>query len=431
MTKKMALTIMIPLFILLLISGFMIEQVIITAEPQLQMGKIVWGFNFLSLLISQVPNSSSSMPLNNFFAALVLLGFLAMAIFGFVAMITVPLYYKKNNSKSLRSTSVAMLFLVLFITIFVQMIMKHLSYSDLETGKIGINLSSFSILFWNFSEKSKWTYVVQGITPAVFYAIIFLTILLIVGLMMNKKNKPVLEKREKQDNEFLSFQQPLKRVDTIRANEDSIDLNSKINRLRSDLAKSPAEMKGSIDDSQVNIQTVEEDIRPQPVLKQFVTQELTQPIETTQVEPFITVKDETIRFDSEPEVQSQTFVATNAVEKVIDPYVKTITPRRAGDQKAQQFVNQGPIGVTYHDPMMGFKKNRDLVKPEYENKIFLGDSDRIWNAIKNANRDVLKKHPASLQNQTPQKDYYQPNEAEIEKIKSIYTYDKTIDWGED
>ncbi|AHI54020.1 hypothetical protein SSABA_v1c06180 [Spiroplasma sabaudiense Ar-1343] len=433
MIKKFTLFTAVIYLIILLSSIFVIDQTVIDKEAFSNGNYEVLStstgfFNWFGIL-AIASGTSAALDLQKLITTIILSGFLLIIILSFISLIIVSVAFKKGVSKNIKIFGTISYSIAIILLIAIQVTFGFSNFNSDFDEAVFSNKPISIFFFLETTNPQNGLNAVQQINPAIFFPVLFFAITNIILIFCQKSRLQIDKTQNNHVKENFTQPQP-KASETLRMGEDSIDLNSKINRLRSDLAKSPAEMEGFTEESTItNTITQEEEIKPQPVLKEFVTQELNQTLDEQIVDPLIIVQDEANSFKPKEPLP---IIEESVYEPIlIDPYVKTITPRRGGKQKAQQFEDRGPIGVTFHDPLRGFKRNRDLIKPEYENKIFLGDSDRIWEAIRHANRDILKKHPASLQNQAPQKNYYQPNEAEIEKIKSIYTYDKTIDWGDD
>ncbi|AKU79473.1 hypothetical protein [Spiroplasma turonicum] len=114
----------------------------------------------------------------------------------------------------------------------------------------------------------------------------------------------------------------------------------------------------------------------------------------------------------------------------IDPYKQTIVPRRFSSVKSGKF--EGPIGNIVKNLSSSNKENRKkpVYDQNYQGKIFLGDSDRIWDALKKQASDVYKNENFEKKDNNLEKNKILDPLNSVENLNDEQKSVSTIDWDD-
>ncbi|QEH62124.1 hypothetical protein SCHIN_v1c09310 [Spiroplasma chinense] len=156
---------------------------------------------------------------------------------------------------------------------------------------------------------------------------------------------------------------------TSSPSDETFNIADKLQKLRNDLAN------GIFDESQL---TEEQTKELERFDQQFVEETVIEkPVESTKVQVKQQQPDP-IEYTGSPK----------------DPYKQTIVPRRAA-QKAREYNK--PIGNVVSAQAVQTKEERKAAKYDesFQGKVFLGDSDRIWQAMQKQNREIKPKTPTA------------------------------------
>ncbi|ASP28002.1 hypothetical protein SCORR_v1c02270 [Spiroplasma corruscae] len=118
----------------------------------------------------------------------------------------------------------------------------------------------------------------------------------------------------------------------------------------------------------------------------------------------------------------------NAYTGPIDPYKQTIVPRRFEGVKSGKYStpigNIAALNMENKEP-----RKKPLYDESYQGKIFLGDSDRIWDALKKQATDVYKIKPRSNLRKDITETVVDPLNS-VEKKNNDKKNVSTIDWDD-
>ncbi|AOG60676.1 hypothetical protein SHELI_v1c07270 [Spiroplasma helicoides] len=188
---------------------------------------------------------------------------------------------------------------------------------------------------------------------------------------------------------------------TSTPNEETVNIADKIKKLRDDLSENKFDELHS--QEQANM-TEEENYGND--LNQWNTQEIVNDLELQQIQEDFSNTNNNVnsipnKINSVPAPQpipgglSKNSNVGNTAEfyydnnTLKDPYKETIVPRRVAKEKANDY--KGPIGniPRQESKYVSETRRQAFVDEKYQGKVFLGDSDRIWEAMKKQNRNIV------------------------------------------
>ncbi|WP_338969416.1 hypothetical protein [Spiroplasma endosymbiont of Labia minor] len=290
-----------------------------------------------------------------------------MLIFASILIIFSFVMYTKKYKLSLIVIS-----MIIIVLIFAVNILMYFVY-DMRSYYVGSDAYENSLILRSLSISLAF----------VTFVLYLLTIIL-----ENNKNKNNVKENTPNQIQYVQTSNH----NLLRENEDSVDLHSKLNRLRSSLNKKANEFT---DDSA-------------EISSESSSLEDSENINSSS-------QAETIVVDNEKQAVNANSNIVKVVEKpqfdnsIKDPYKQTIIPRRSG--VSNHFDR--PIGNTKQTQPKKAEHKRPELIDSYKNKVFIEDSDRIWDALKQQERPGINVPlPDAQVNNINDSDEYKRNQAE-------------------